>query len=52
MSKQSASKDLRNMSLDQMRKLVKKEEKALKKRVLRISRKKETHQKVSKNTKS
>ena len=40
MSKQSASKDFRNMSLDQMRKLVKKEEKALKKEYSELAERK------------
>ena len=40
MSKQSASKDFRDMSLDQMRKLVKKEEKALKKEYSELAERK------------
>ena len=40
MSNQSASKDFRNMSLDQMRKLVKKEEKALKKEYSELAERK------------
>ena len=52
MSKQTGQKEFQNMSLDQMRKLVKKEEKALKKEYSELAERKETNQKVSKNTKS
>ena len=40
MPKQSASKDFRNMPLEQMRKLVKKEEKALKKEYSELAERK------------
>ena len=40
MSKQSASKEFQNMSLDQIRKLVKKEEKALKKEYSELAERK------------
>ena len=52
MSKQTGSKEFQNMSLDQMRKLVKKEEKALKKEYSELEEKKKLIKRFKKNTKS